>query len=286
MVTELRGKPVADYLMEEIARDVARLNDIGVLPTLAILRVGERKDDLSYERAAEKRCASVGAAVKRIALPSDCSQGELMDAIAAINTDDSIHGCLLLRPLPSSLDEEAAAAALDVKKDVDGITPLSLFSIFSDQKIGFAPCTAEACLRILDHYSISIDGKDAVVLGRSLVIGRPVAALLTNRNATVTLCHSHTQNVADICRRADILIAAVGRSGVITEECVNSDQAVIDVGMNWDETAEKFVGDVVFDEVAPHVFAITPVPGGVGAVTTAVLVRHVVTAAEKSVAKA
>ena len=188
----------------------------------------------------------------------------------------------MFRPLPAGLDEDAVAAALDPAKDVDSMTPASLLTALSGRGEGFAPCTAEAVLALLDHYGVELDGAKVAVVGRSLVIGRPVAAMLTARNATVTTCHTHTRDLAAECRSADIVVAAVGRARTIGADAVREGQTIIDVGINWDEAAGKLVGDVDFDAVEPIVGAITPVPGGVGAVTTAILAKHVIEAAERA----
>ena len=283
MTLELKGAPVSRAIQEDLAGRIATLREQGVTPALAIIRVGERPDDLTYQRAAEKRCAALGIEARPLALGETCSQGELLSAIRAVNEDDSVHGCLMLRPLPAHLDEDEACAALAPEKDVDGITPASAFGIYAGREVGFAPCTAEGCVRILDHYGIELSGRRACVVGRSPVIGRPVSMLLLQRDATVTVCHSRTADLAGACREADVLVAAVGHAKTIGDGCVRAGQTVVDVGINWDEGAGRLVGDVDFDEVAPIVSAITPVPGGVGSVTVAVLMEHVVRAAERSV---
>ncbi len=284
MALELRGKPVADAMNEELIVKVAALKEKGVSPCLAIVRVGEREDDISYERGAEKRCATIGIEVKKFLLAADCTQQELMDVIAEVNGDSSIHGCLMFRPLPKHLDETAACAALDPKKDVDGITQGSLYGVFANQKVGFPPCTAEACIRIIDHYGYQLEGANVAVLGRSLVIGKPVSMMLQAKNATVTMCHTRTRDLADVCKAADILVVAVGRMNTVAANAVSENQVVIDVGINWDEANNKLAGDVAYAEVEPIVGAITPVPGGVGSVTTAVLASHVIEAAEREIA--
>ena len=282
MADLLKGAPVAKALTAELAERAQALRAAGVVPTLAIVRVGEREDDLSYERGALKRCEKVGIEAKRILLPADAVQERLMAAIDEVNADAAIHGCLMFRPLPATLDENAAAAALDPAKDVDSMTPASLLTTLSGRGEGFAPCTAEAVLAILDHYGVALDGAKVAVVGRSLVIGKPVAAMLTARNATVTTCHTHTRDLAAECRAADIVVAAVGRARTIGADAVSAGQTVIDVGINWDEATGKLVGDVDFDAADPVVGAITPVPGGVGAVTTAILAKHVIEAAERA----
>ena len=282
MAELLKGLPVAKALTERIAGEVVDLKAQGIAPTLAIVRVGERADDLSYERGALKRCEATGIAVRKYVLPANCTQGDLLRVIAEVNGDAAIHGCLMFRPLPKHLDEPAACAALDPAKDVDCITERSLFGVFANQRMGFPPCTAEACVALLDHYGYELTGADVCVVGRSLVIGKPVAMMLQARNATVTMCHTRTRDLAACCRRADILVVAAGHAGTIAADAVRAGQVVVDVGINWDEAAGKLCGDVAFDEVEPLVAAITPVPGGVGSVTTAILAKHVVEAAERA----
>ena len=282
MAELLKGAPVATAIGEALAPRIEALTAAGHQPTLAIIRVGERDDDLSYERGAEKRCDKLGLAVRKFVLPADCTQDELMAAINEVNADDTIHGCLMFRPLPKTLDERAACAALDPAKDVDGITAGSLYGVFANQPIGFAPCTAEACIEVLDHYGVELQGTPVTVLGRSLVIGKPVSMMLQARNATVTMCHTRTRDLAAECAKAEVLVVAVGHIGTVGAGHVSAGQTVIDVGINWDEAAGKLVGDAAFDEVEPIVAAITPVPGGVGSVTTAVLAKHVVVAAERA----
>lgn len=282
MAELLKGKPVADAMGEELAGRIAALKAAGVEPTLAIVRVGEREDDLSYERGATKRCEGLGIGVRKFVLPADCTQEDLMSAIAEVNEDASIHGCLMFRPLPKTLDEQAACAALDPAKDMDGITQGSLYGVFANQPVGFPPCTADACLRVLDFYGYDLTGARVTVVGRSLVIGKPVSLMLQARNATVTMCHTRTRDLPAECRKAEILVVAAGHIGTVGADAVAEGQVVVDVGINWDEAAGKLAGDVAFAEVEPKVAAITPVPGGVGSVTTAVLASHVVEAAERT----
>ena len=284
MAELLKGMPVANAITEELVGRVATLKERGVTPTLAIVRVGERDDDLSYERGALKRAEKVGLGVRQFVLPADCSQADLMAVIDEVNSGSSIHGCLMFRPLPKTLDEAAACAALDPAKDVDCITEGSLFGVFANRPMGFPPCTAQAVIEILDHYGYELSGARVSVVGRSLVIGKPVSMMLQARNATVTMCHTRTRDLAAECAKAEILVVAAGHIGTVGAGSVASGQVVIDVGINWDEAAGKLCGDVLFDEVEPIVGAITPVPGGVGSVTTAVLAKHVVTAAERTLA--
>ena len=281
----LLGKPVTDAIAVDLRGRVEALAECGVVPTLAIIRVGERPDDMSYERTALKLAESLGIAVRRIVLSADVSQTGLMNAISQVNADESIHGCLMFRPLPAHLDEQAACDALDPRKDVDGAGLGSLAHVFSGRGEGFAPCTAAACLEMLDHYGIETAGKRAAVVGRSLVIGRPVAMLLMERNATVTLCHSRTDDVAAAMRDADIVVLATGRARAYGAKCFRPGQTVLDVGINFD-AAGVMCGDADFDaacDILGEEGAITPVPRGIGGVTTSVLMKHVVEAAEATV---
>ena len=277
-----KGAPVAAALTERLIPRAQALAEKGVTPTLAIVRVGERPEDLSYERGALKRCEKVGIAVRQYLLTSEATQADLMEVIEDINRDDSIHGCLMFRPLPKHMDEAAACAALSPAKDVDGITAGSLAAVFSGSGAGYPPCTAQACLEILDHYGYELKGRRAVVVGRSLVIGKPVSMLLLGRHATVTICHTRTADLAAECRRAEVLVAAAGKAGAVSAQCLAPGQVVLDVGINVDENG-NLVGDVDFAAAEATVDAITPVPGGVGAVTTSVLARHVIEAAEKAI---
>lgn len=280
MARILKGAEVNAAINADLTARVAALNARGITPCLAIVRVGERGDDIAYEKGAAKRCEKLGVAVKFVTLPGDVSQDELLAVIRGINEDDSVHGCLLFRPLPRHLDENLIRNTLAPEKDVDGITDLSLAGVFAGKNEGFPPCTPAACMEILRHYGIPLKGKKAVVVGRSLVVGKPAAMMLLGENATVTVCHTKTENMADVCREADVLIAAAGRAGVVGEGFFREGQTVIDVGINVTEEG-KLTGDADFAAAEPVVDAITPVPGGVGTVTTTVLVKHVVEAAER-----
>jgi len=279
MAQILKGKDVADAMTARLKEDVAALCASGVTPTLAILRVGERGDDIAYERGAKKRCESIGIEVRQILLPEDVSQARLIEAIEAVNADAGIHGCLMFRPLPKHLDEEAARGALAPEKDVDGITDGSLAGVFSGSGTGFAPCTAQACMELLAYYGIEIAGREAVVVGRSLVIGKPVAMMLMAKHATVTVCHSKTKDLAAKCLAADILVVAAGRAGLIGADGIGSETVVLDVGINVD--AEGNLSGDVRAQDAQAARAFTPVPGGVGSVTTTVLAQHVIEAAQR-----
>lgn len=280
MAKLLLGKEVSAAINSRVSDKVVELKAKGITPTLGIVRVGEREDDLSYERGACKKCELVGVEVQKFVLPADVSQEELMKVIDEVNNNDDIHGVLIFRPLPKHLDETAVINALKPEKDVDGITRGSMYGVFTGENVGYPPCTPQACMEILDYYNIDCTGKSAVVIGRSLVVGKPAAMMLLKKNATVTVCHTRTKDMPSVTKNADILIVAAGRAGVVGREYVSEGQIVIDVGINVNEEG-KLCGDVAFDEVEPIVDSITPVPGGVGAVTTSVLAQHVVMAAEK-----
>lgn len=277
----LLGKPVADAMTEDLVVRVEALKAAGVQPVLAIVRVGERPDDLSYERGVTKRAQSVGVDVRPFVLAEDASQQQLEAVIRQVNEDSSIHGCLMFRPLPAHLDEDAACALLASEKDVDAISPAALAGVFADLQGAFAPSTAVACMKVLDHYDIDPAGKKVVVIGRSLVIGKPVAMLLLARNATVTICHSRTRDLAETVREAEIVICATGRARAYGADFFREGQTVVDVGINVDAEG-KLCGDVDFESVENLVDAITPVPRGVGSVTSAVTVGHTVQAAERA----
>ncbi len=265
MAKRLSGKEVTAALNARIRANVETCRAHGVEPTLCMVRVGDNPSDMSYERGASKRCETLGVACKQIHLPEDVSQDELLSVIEDVNQDPAIHGLLLFRPLP----------------DVDCMTDLSMSGVFTGKQIGFPPCTPQACMEILDHYGYDCTGKKAVVIGRSLVVGKPAAMMLIKKNATVTICHTRTKDMPAVTRDADLIIVAAGRAGVIGADYVREGQTIIDVGINVNAEG-KLCGDVDFAAVEPVVDAITPVPGGVGTVTTSVLVGHVADAALKT----
>ena len=291
MAKQLLGKEVTDALNATLTESAAALKQRGVTPTLGILRIGEDPSDLSYERGATKRAELIGIDVQKFVLPADATKEDVLFAIDQLNANDAIHGVLMFRPLPKHLkaDTDEICNRLDPKKDVDCMTDLSNAGVFEGRAdLGFAPCTPAACMEILDYYGIDCKGKNAVVIGRSLVVGKPAAMMLLGKNATVTVCHTKTEDLPGICRKADILVSAAGVLGSLTKDFVRPGQVVIDVSINWDAnkpnskgTLGAIAGDAIFDEVEPIVDAITPVPGGVGSVTTSVLMKHVIEAAER-----
>lgn len=289
MAKLLLGKEVTDALNADLQIRTAALREKGIAPTLGIIRVGADPADLSYEKGATKRAELVGVDVKKFELPANASKEDVLAVIDQVNADESIHGVLMFRPLPKHLrgNQNEICNRLDPKKDVDCMTHVSNAGVFEGLDLGYAPCTPSACMEILDYYGIDCRGKSAVVIGRSLVVGKPAAMMLMQKNATVTVCHTKTVDTAAVCRTADIIISAAGVRNSLTKDYVRPGQIVIDVSMNWDPekvTAKGkggMSGDAKFDEVEPIVEAITPVPGGVGSVTTSVLMKHVVEAAEK-----
>lgn len=282
MAEILKGAPVAAAITAKLQQEVEELRARGIDPTLAILRVGEKPDDIAYERGAMKRSEKVGITVRNIVLPADVTQEAFDNTLTELNEDPGVHGILMMRPLPKHLDNEKARQMLAPDKDVDGCTDGSLAGVFTNTKTGFPPCTAQAAMEILHYYGVDPKGRKAAVIGRSLVVGRPLGMMLMHENATVVNCHTRTVDVPSITKQADILVAAAGVLRSVKPDFTNPDQIVIDVGVNWDEEKNGIAGDVDFDAVEPVVKAITPVPGGVGTVTSTVLVSHVVEAAKRS----
>lgn len=273
----LAGGPVAEELCRVLAQRSRALRERGVIPCLAVLRAGAEPDALAYERSIAARCRSCGVELRQIAPPDEAA---LPETIRQLNEDESVHGVLLLRPLARRETEADCARLLRPEKDVDGMTAASLAGLLSGRG-GFAPCTAQACLELLHYYGIDPAGKRAAVIGRSLVVGQPAALLLQRENATVTVCHRYTADLAAICRQADILITAAGRPGLVNAACLRPGQVVVDVGLQPGPDG-RLLGDVCREAAESTVVALS---GGLGAVTTAVLLKHCVEAAEKTPAR-
>lgn len=291
MAKLLLGKEVATALSVDCARRSDVLKENGITAKLALIRCGEREDDIAYEKSIEREAVLGGVFIEKYVLPETAEARELKELIQNLNEDISVHGCLIFRPLPGRLADAQGDICniLLPEKDVDGCTAASAATVYTGFGEGYPPCTAQACMEMLSYYDIDFQGKNAAVIGRSLVVGRPLAMLLTGQDATVTLCHSRTENIGEICRRADIIICAAGRPGLLTGNMVRPGQTVLDVSINFrpehknpDGSLGGFVGDAVYDEVEKIVEAISPVPGGVGRVTSAVLIKHVIMAAERS----
>lgn len=272
----LKGADASAAIKIQVAERLEGLN--GKVPKLGIIRVGERPDDKSYERGAIKRMESFGLRVQSYVYPEKISHEDFEKEFRTINEDSDVAGILLLRPLPGQISEKKIENIIDPAKDLDGISPANIAKVFAGDSTGFAPCTAEAVVEMLKAAGIPISGKRVTIVGRSMVVGRPLSMLLLQENATVTICHTRTRELAGACRSAEILVAAAGKAGMIDQSFVGKDAVVIDVGINVDEKG-KLCGDVDFDSITEIASMATPVPGGIGAVTTAVLAKHLIRAA-------
>lgn len=275
----MSGIEVAKAMKEELIDRVNKLKEKEINPCLAIVRVGARPDDLSYERGALKRMELVGIEARVYELPEDITQETFEAEFKKVNEDESIHGILLFRPLPSHLNEDAIIEMIDPVKDVDCMSAVNYAKVFCGDQTGYAPCTAEAVMEMLAYNKINLNGKRVTIAGRSMVVGKPLAMLMLQKHATVTIAHSRTVDFGATCRNAEVLVAAVGRPRMITEDMISEDAVVVDVGINVDENG-NLCGDVDYDNVEAKTSYISPVPRGVGSVTTSVLAKHVVRAAE------
>ena len=272
----IKGAPVSAKIKEEVVAMLEKIN--GPAPKLAIVRVGENPDDMSYERGAVKKMDAFGLRSQCYTFPADITDEDFKKEFTAINADTDVSGILLLRPLPKQICEKDIEAMIDPKKDLDGISPVNIAKVFSGDPTGFAPCTPEAVIEVLKAYNIPMEGKRAVIVGRSMVVGRPLSMLLLKENATVTICHTRTKDLPGTCQQAEILVAAAGKAKMLDDSYVGENTTVIDVGINVVEYGKLF-GDAAADTLEGKSGKLTPVPGGVGAVTTAVLAKHLVQAA-------
>jgi len=279
-----KGAPVAAAINARTAADIEMLKGKGIEPCLAIVQLGNNDADTAYANSAKKKCASSGVAVKDVALAADISEEELIAKINELNEDKAVHGVLILRPLPAHISDDNVRAALKPEKDIDGITDISLGGVFTGNNVGFAPCTAQACMEILDHYGIELKGKNVCVIGHSLVVGRPAALMALCKDATVTICRINTVDTPAHARQAEIIIVAVGKAGLVDSRYLSEGQILIDVGINVNAEG-KLCGDVDSAAADAVAAAYSPVPGGVGSVTTSVLISHVVEAAKRAAAK-
>lgn len=273
---ELRGKKVSDGIKEYVSKE---LETLSFVPKLAIVRVGENPDDMSYERGATKKLKSFGLDVASYVFPQDISDEAFKKAFKDINEDDEVTGILLLRPLPHTINEKDIENMIDSKKDLDGISPINIAKVFAGDTTGFSPCTAEAVIEVLKAYDIELTGKRVTVVGRSMVVGKPVSMLLLKENATVTMTHTRTVDLKKTCSDAEIVVAAAGRAKMLNSDYCGQDAVMIDVGINVDENG-KLCGDVDYATLDGKASAATPVPAGVGTVTTAVLAKHLIQAAK------
>ncbi|HLR34949.1 MAG TPA: tetrahydrofolate dehydrogenase/cyclohydrolase catalytic domain-containing protein [Tissierellales bacterium] len=282
MVKILKGGVVAKGIKEEIKKDVEELKVKNINPSLAIVRLGENPDDISYEKSIIKNCDKLGIEAKVVTEKEDASTDELVSLIEELNANKDIHGILVFRPLPKQINEDVIRNTIDPNKDIDCMHPLNLERVCDGKLDKFVPCTPKSALEILKHYEIPLEGANAVVINRSMVVGKPLAMMLLTENATVTICHSRTKNLNEITKNADIVVTALGRAKFFSEDYFNENSVVIDVGMSLDDD-EKISGDVDFENVSEKVKAITPALGGVGSVTTSLLLSHVIKGAKLSI---
>lgn len=267
------GKPVADYITEEIVDKVEKIKGMNIKPKLAILKVGSREEDAAYQRGAISRCDKCGIETEVVELNADINQDDYIEKLKELNADSSIHGILCFRPLPKNINEDIVKYYIDENKDVDCFSPINFAKIVSNDSTGFAPCTPAAVIETLKFYKIDMTGANVCVLGRSMVVGKPLAMLLLNENASVSICHSKTKDMPSITRRADILISCMGRARMLDESYVGKKAIAVDVGINFDNKG-NMCGDIDFDAVLDKVAKITPVPRGIGAVTTSILAKN------------
>lgn len=279
MAEILKGNVVANQIKEKMKQDIEELMKHGKTPTLAIVRLGDNPGDISYEKSIIKNCDNVGIKAVVYERNVDIKTEELIELIEELNKDDETSGILVFRPLPKHIDEEIIRNVISPEKDVDCMHPLNLERIFEGDMDGFAPCTPKAAMEILKYYDIPLEGKNVVVVNRSMVVGKPLAMMLLKENATVTICHSRTQNLHEITNKADVVVVALGKAKFFDEKYFNEDSIVIDVGVSLDENG-KLSGDADFEKLSPMVDKITPVPGGVGSVTTSILLSQVVLACQ------
>ncbi|CEO28190.1 bifunctional 5,10-methylenetetrahydrofolate dehydrogenase/5,10-methenyltetrahydrofolate cyclohydrolase [Paraclostridium sordellii] len=273
----IKGKPVADKISEGLIKEVNNLVTEGINPKLAIVRVGARADDLAYERGALKRCKTIGIETEVVELDENINQEEYIKVLHKLNEDKKINGILTFRPLPKHLNEDEIKYHIAPKKDVDCFNPINTAKIVENDESGYPPCTPTAVVEILKHYDIELSGANITVIGRSMVVGKPVSMLLLNENATVTICHSKSKNLPEISSKSDVVVAAVGKAKMINHDYIKDGAVVIDVGINVDDEG-NLCGDVDTDDIMDKARMLTPVPGGVGSVTTSILASHVVKA--------
>jgi methylenetetrahydrofolate dehydrogenase (NADP+)/methenyltetrahydrofolate cyclohydrolase len=277
----LSGKEVSLNLINKLKKRILRLKCEGVVPAAAFIRIGSNRDDIAYQNNIIRTCNNVGVSTVLHEIEEDTTTEALIELISKLNADNRIHGIMIFRPFPDNIDEELINKSISPDKDVEGMNPINLAKVFAGNYEGFAPCTAAAVMEILKYYNISLTGKHAVILGRSMVVGKPLSMMLLKEDETVTLCHSKTEHIDEMARTADVLVAAMGRPNAVGADYIKPGAIVIDVGINVDSNG-KIHGDVNFDEAVNTASMITPVPGGVGSVTTAMMIRNIVKAARNA----
>jgi methylenetetrahydrofolate dehydrogenase (NADP+)/methenyltetrahydrofolate cyclohydrolase len=276
----LNCKEVNSYLIKKLTKRCSNLEEEGITPTAAFVRIGSKRDDIAYQNSIMRTCNTVGVSAVLHELEDDATMDDLTKLIKKLNHDDSIHGIMIFRPLPEGLDEAEVNSIINPDKDIEGMNPVNLAKVFAGNYSGFAPCTAAAVMEILKYYKIDLEGKHAVILGRSMVVGKPLSMMMLKENETVTLCHSKSENIEEVARMGDLLVAAIGKPKAIGADYVKPGAIVIDVGINVDKDG-NIVGDVDFEAAAQKASLITPVPGGVGSVTTAILIKNIIKAAQR-----
>lgn len=280
MIHVLNAKPVVAAMKNMLLEEISQLKTTGITPTLGIIRVGDRPDDVYYESSIIKNCDSLGIETKTYTLEQNISMEDFVTVVEEANHDSAIHGILIFRPLPKQLDEDVIKHIINPAKDIDCMSPQNLAKVFEGDTQGMVPCTPAAVVETLKHYEVNLQGANVAVVGRSLVVGKPLSMMLLQENATVTICHSKTKDMPEITKKADIVVAAIGKAKFIDDKYISEKSIVIDVGIN-DAGDGKICGDVDYENVADKVSAITPVPGGIGTVTTTILLKHVVLACKK-----
>lgn len=278
MAVVMKGKPVAKKLINEMEKELAALTDRNITPTLAIVRVGEDSGSVTYEKSARKKAEEIGIEVESFTYPAEITEEDFIEEFAKVNDNENIHGILMMRPLPKHIEAKKVGEMINPLKDIDGMSSVNLGKIMINDQTGLLPSTPAAVMEMLDFNEIEIEGKDVVIIGHSEVVGKPLDILLLNRNATVTVCHIYSKEVQEKASKADILISATGKAGLVTKDFVKEGAVVIDVGISYKDG--KIHGDVMYDEVERKTSFITPVPGGVGGVTTTMLIKNIVKATQ------
>lgn len=281
---ELRGKPVVDHLRDNIKKRVESLNSNDIIPRFLLIRLGNKENDLSYEKAIIKNCEAVGVNLVKKELPEDITQKDLVKEIEEANSDSTVHGIMIFRPLPKHIDEKEIGLTINPEKDVDAMSPINLGKLIENTDDGFVPCTPKGVIEMLEYNDFDFEGANVVILGRSLVVGKPLSMMFLEKNSTPTVCHSKTKNLKEITKNADLVVSALGRAKMLDESYFKEDTTVIDVGVNVDENG-KLCGDVDYENVFAKVEKLTPVPGGVGSITTTVLMDQIVKACENQTSK-
>lgn len=281
---ELRGKPVVDHLRDNIKKRVESLNSNDIIPRFLLIRLGNKENDLSYEKAIIKNCEAVGVNLVKKELPEDITQKDLVKEIEEANSDSTVHGIMIFRPLPKHIDEKEIGLTINPEKDVDAMSPINLGKLIENTDDGFVPCTPKGVIEMLEYNDFDFEGANVVILGRSLVVGKPLSMMFLEKNSTPTVCHSKTKNLKEITKNADLVVSALGRAKMLDESYFKEDTTVIDVGVNVDENG-KLCGDVDYENVFGKVEKLTPVPGGVGSITTTVLMDQIVKACENQTSK-